>query len=156
MVELARGIYQSQIELLEAIQEARPRTTNRGQSHDGSRRPTPPGGDDMLARNTTETQQQNEPSQRYATLSDLTTLLEREKAKLFRPSFFFMKDPPDPKYLVDKPYSPNYEASTFQLYDGRKGNAVEHVSKFLDAMGTHSMNPELFLREFSKSLTRRA
>ncbi|GKU89659.1 hypothetical protein SLEP1_g3772 [Rubroshorea leprosula] len=42
------------------------------------------------------------------------------------------------------------------MYDGRKGSTVEHVSKFLDAMGVHANNRDLCLREFSKSLSDRA
>ena len=37
-----------------------------------------------------------------------------------------------PPYLVEllsKPYPEKYETPTFALYDGRKGNAIEHVSK---------------------------
>ena len=54
------------------------------------------------------------------------------------------------------PYPKNYKAPIFVRYDGRKGNAIEHVSKFLDTMGQHAGNEELCLREFSKSLTDRA
>ena len=59
-----------------------------------------------------------------------------------------------PSYLAEllsKPYPKKYETPTFALYDGRKGNAMEHVSKFMDSMG-----PFVGDREFSKSLTDRA
>ena len=64
-----------------------------------------------------------------------------------------------PLYLVEllgKPYSERYETPIFALYDGRKGNALEHVSKFMDSMGPFVGDRELCLREFSKSLTDRA
>ena len=56
---------------------------------------------------------------------------------------------------MDKPYPNNYRTPIFVPYDGRKGNTIEHVSKFLDAMGQYAGNEELCLREFSKSLTDR-
>uniref|UniRef100_A0A2N9I1Y0 RNA-directed DNA polymerase n=1 Tax=Fagus sylvatica TaxID=28930 RepID=A0A2N9I1Y0_FAGSY len=45
---------------------------------------------------------------------------------------------------------------TSLLFDGRKGSAVEHISKFLDSMGPFAGNGGLCLREFSKSLVDRA
>ena len=55
-----------------------------------------------------------------------------------------------------KPYPKNYKTPIFVCYDGRKGNAIEHVSKFLNTMGQHAGNEELCQKEFSKSLTDRA
>ena len=66
---------------------------------------------------------------------------------------------PRPPYaieLLDKPYPKNYKTPIFVRYDGRKGNVIEHVNKFLDTMGQHAGNEELCLRECSKSLTDRA
>ena len=37
-------------------------------------------------------------------------------------------------------------------YDGRKGSAVEHVSKFIDTLGPYAADNDLCLWEFSKSL----
>ena len=54
--------------------------------------------------------------------------------------------PPYPIELLDKPYPKNYKTPIFVCYDGRKGNAIEHVSKFLDTMGQHAGNEELCLR----------
>ena len=53
--------------------------------------------------------------------------------------------------LLSKPYPKKYETPIFALYDGRKGNAMEHVSKFMDSMGPFAGD-----RKFSKSLTDRA
>ena len=44
----------------------------------------------------------------------------------------------------------------FTQYDGRKGSAVEHVSKFIDTFGLYAIKEDLCLREFSKSLCDRA
>ena len=61
------------------------------------------------------------------------------------------RKPPYPIELFYKPYPKNYKTPIFVRYDGRKGNTIEHVSKFLDTMGQHAGNEELCLREFSKS-----
>ena len=61
--------------------------------------------------------------------------------------------PPYPIELLNKPYPKNYKTPIFISYDGRKGNTIEHVSKFLYTMGQYAGNEELCLREFSKSLT---
>uniref|UniRef100_A0A2N9J1Q1 Uncharacterized protein n=1 Tax=Fagus sylvatica TaxID=28930 RepID=A0A2N9J1Q1_FAGSY len=49
-----------------------------------------------------------------------------------------------------------YDTPVFALFDGRKGSAMEHISKFLDSMGPFAANGDLCLREFSKSLVDRA
>ncbi|GKV13633.1 hypothetical protein SLEP1_g24621 [Rubroshorea leprosula] len=69
-------------------------------------------------------------TQGYVTMADLTTLLDKEHSK--------------------------HGATLFQFYDGRKGNPVEHVNKFLDAMGAHAGDGDLCLREFLKPLPDRA
>lgn len=48
------------------------------------------------------------------------------------------------------------EYAKFQKLDGRKRNTEEHVSRFLDSMEKYAKDPELYLREFTKSLTDRA
>ena len=61
--------------------------------------------------------------------------------------------PPYLAELLSKPYLKKYETPTFAFYDGRKGNAMEHVSKFMDSMGPFVGDREVCLREFLKSLT---
>ena len=68
----------------------------------------------------------------------------------------YIRKPPYPAKLLSKPYPEKYKTPTFALYDGRKGNAMEHVNKFMDSMGPFAGNRELCIREFSKSLTDRA
>ena len=41
-------------------------------------------------------------------------------------------------------------------YDGRKGSAIEHVSKFIDTLGPYVVDEDLCLQEFFKSLCDRA
>ena len=64
--------------------------------------------------------------------------------------------PPYPAELLGKPYLKKYETPIFALYDERKGNTMEHFSKFMDSMRPFARDRELCLREFSKSLTDRA
>ena len=68
----------------------------------------------------------------------------------------FVRRPPYPAKLLSKPYPKKHKTPTFSLYYGRKGNAIEHVNKFLDSMGPFAGNGDLCLKEFSKSLTDRA
>ena len=68
----------------------------------------------------------------------------------------YIRKPPYPAEVLGKPYPEKYETPTFTLYDGREGNAMEHVSKFMYSMGPFAGDREFCLREFSKSLTDRA
>ena len=58
--------------------------------------------------------------------------------------------------MLSKPYHERYKPRAFAQYDGRKGSAVEHVSKFIDTLGPYAADEDLCLREFSKSLCDRA
>ena len=91
----------------------------------------------------------------FVTLSDLTSLLEREKGGQRKEPMHYVCKPPYVE-LLSKPYPEKYETPTFALYDGRKGNAMEHVSKFMDSMGPFAGDRGVCLREFLKSLTDRA
>uniref|UniRef100_A0A2N9ID84 Integrase catalytic domain-containing protein n=1 Tax=Fagus sylvatica TaxID=28930 RepID=A0A2N9ID84_FAGSY len=64
--------------------------------------------------------------------------------------------PPYPAELLKQPYPEKYIAPTFSRFDGRKGSALVHISKFVDSMGAYAGNGDLCLREFSKSLDDRA
>ena len=85
------------------------------------------------------------------TFSEVAALLEKERVPTG--AWRFVRRPPYPAGLLNQPYPDKYEVPTFTKYDGRKRNATEHVSKFLDVMGPHAGNGNLCLREFSKSLT---
>ena len=80
-------------------------------------------------------------------------MLQRERFSKPKEPRHFVRKPPYPAKLLSKPYPEKYETPTFTLYDGSKGNAIEHVNKFLDSMGPFFGNGDLCLREFSKSLT---
>ena len=68
----------------------------------------------------------------------------------------FLRRPQYPTKLLNKPYLDRYETPTFSQYDGRKGSAIKHVSKFLDTMGPYAGDEDLCLSEFSKSQRDRA
>ena len=92
----------------------------------------------------------------YVTLADLAKLIEREQAKISKVPRQFVRQPPYPSELLHKPYPRNYEVPTFSLYDGRRGNTLEHVSKFIDTMGPYASDSKLCLHKFSKSLSNKA
>ena len=103
-----------------------------------------------------QSDEQNTPAHQFFTISDLASLLEKEKGKQQKGPIRYICKPPYPVELLGKPYLEKYETPTFALYDGRKGNAMEHVSKFMDFMGSFVRDRDICLREFSKSLTNRA
>ena len=103
-----------------------------------------------------QSSEQNVSPPQFVTLIDLTALLERERLNQPKEPRHFVHRPPYPTELLSKPYPKKYETLKFSLYDGRKGNAIKHVNKFLDSIGPFAGNGDLCLREFSKSLINRA
>ena len=93
--------------------------------------------------------------QRFITMAEVTALLEQERAKAPKERFYARR-PPYLLKVLSKPYPERYEPRAFAQYDGRKGSAVEHVSKLIDTLGPHTADKDLCLREFSKSLCDRA
>ena len=93
--------------------------------------------------------------QRFITMAEIVALLEQERARTPKERFYARR----PSYLLrvlSKPYPERYEPRAFAQYDGSKGSAVEHVSKFIDTLGPYATDKDLYLREFSKSLCDRA
>ena len=88
-------------------------------------------------------------------MAKVVALLEQEKARVPKKRFYAWR-PPYPLRVLSKPYLKRYEPRVFVQYDGRKGSAVEHVSKFIDTLGPYVVDEDLCLREFSKSLCDRA
>ncbi|XP_028099923.1 uncharacterized protein LOC114299399 [Camellia sinensis] len=58
--------------------------------------------------------------------------------------------------MLSYPYPEGYIVPKFTKFDGKQGNAREHVVRFIETLGIHGSNHVLRLREFSKSLTDRA
>jgi hypothetical protein len=90
------------------------------------------------------------------TMSDVANLLKQEREKNPKEPRLFVRKPPYPSELLKQPYPEKYVAPTFSRFDGRKGSAFVHISKFIDSMGAYAGNGDLCLREFSKSLDDRA
>ena len=86
---------------------------------------------------------------------DVAALLEQEKAKVSKERFYSRR-PPYPLRILNKPYLDRYESRTFAQYDGIRGSIIEHVSKFIDTLGSYAADEDLCFRKFSKSLCDRA
>uniref|UniRef100_A0A2N9EZU9 RNA-directed DNA polymerase n=1 Tax=Fagus sylvatica TaxID=28930 RepID=A0A2N9EZU9_FAGSY len=84
---------------------------------------------------------------------DVTNLLKQEREKNPKEPRLFVKKPPYPIELLNLE---KYIVSTFSRFDGQKGSALVHISKFINSMGAYAGNGDLCLREFSKSLDDRA
>ena len=89
--------------------------------------------------------------QHFITMAEVTALLEQERARTPKERFYARR-PPYPLKVLSKSYPKRYEPRAFAQYDGRKGSAVGHVSKFIDTLGPYAVDEDLCLREFSKSL----
>uniref|UniRef100_A0A2N9ER61 RNA-directed DNA polymerase n=1 Tax=Fagus sylvatica TaxID=28930 RepID=A0A2N9ER61_FAGSY len=92
----------------------------------------------------------------FVTMTDVANLLKQEREKNPKEPRLFIRKPPYPTELLKQPYPEKYVAPTFSRFDGRKGSALVHISKFIDSMGAYAGNGDLCLREFSKSLDDRA
>ena len=86
----------------------------------------------------------------YLTKEDIHAILF--KAKRMENAVYVDTRPPYPEKRVGKPYPANYTPPVFPKYDGIIGNAREHIRLYVDALTAHSLDHELRLREFSKSL----
>ena len=91
----------------------------------------------------------------FITMAKVAALLEQERARTPKERFYAQRSL-YPLKVLSKPYPERYEPRAFAQYDGRKGSAVEHVSKFIDTLGPYTADEELCLRVFSKSLCGRA
>ena len=78
-------------------------------------------------------------------------LLEQERAKAPKERFYEQR-PPYPLRILSKPYPERYKPRTFVQYDGKRGSAIEHVSKFINTLDPYAAGKDLCLQEFSKSL----
>ena len=78
----------------------------------------------------------------FITMAEVATLLEQERAKAPKERFYAQK----PLYrlrVLSKLYLERYKPRAFTQYDGRKGSAVEHVSKFIDTLGLYAVDEDL-------------
>ena len=84
-------------------------------------------------------------------MAEVAALLKQERDKTPKERFY-VRRPPYLLRILSKPYPKRYEPRVFTQYDGRKGSTIEHVSKFIDIVGPYTVDKDLCLREFSKSL----
>lgn len=85
-------------------------------------------------------------------MADVVALLEREKDKMSKERLFSRRSP-YPIILLNKLFPERDELPTFAQYDRRKGNANEHMSKFMDTVRRYPRDEDPCLREFLKSLS---
>uniref|UniRef100_A0A2N9I8L2 RNA-directed DNA polymerase n=1 Tax=Fagus sylvatica TaxID=28930 RepID=A0A2N9I8L2_FAGSY len=147
--ELIQSLQQNQGELAESIRQLKESSNNR-EAHGGN------GRNHEERDHHDERDSNNKNDAPFVTMSDVADLLKQERERPPKEPRHFVRKPPYPKELLKEPYPEKYDTPNFSLFDGRKGNAVEHISKFLDSMGPFAGNGGLCLREFSKSLVDRA
>jgi hypothetical protein len=87
---------------------------------------------------------------------DVIDLRKQEREKIPKAPRHFLRKPSYPAEFLKQPYPAKYVVPTFSSFNGCKGSALMHVSKFIDFMGPYAGNSDLCLREFSKSLDNRA
>uniref|UniRef100_A0A2N9I6H1 RNA-directed DNA polymerase n=1 Tax=Fagus sylvatica TaxID=28930 RepID=A0A2N9I6H1_FAGSY len=145
MFEMIKGMQQNQVELAESLRQLREANGNK-EDHQNK-------NDN---RNHEERESHNKNDTPFVTMSDVADLLKQERERPPKEPRHFVRRPPYPIELLKEPYPEKYDTPVFALFDGRKGNAMEHISKFLDSMGPFAAHGDLCLREFSKSLVDRA
>ena len=110
------------------------RTKEKGSQHDlehaADKEETPVGGVPQNA------------EQHFITMAEVVALLEQERARTPKERFYARRSP----YLLrvlSKTYPERYELRAFTQYNGRKGSAVEHVSKFINTLGLYAVDEDL-------------
>uniref|UniRef100_A0A2N9E3P2 RNA-directed DNA polymerase n=1 Tax=Fagus sylvatica TaxID=28930 RepID=A0A2N9E3P2_FAGSY len=147
LLELIQSLQQNQSELAEAIKQLKEKDA-------GTKTPPQNEGGDQEKPHEDSGSHGKEAT--FVTMSDIVDLLKQEREKNPKESRLFVRKPPYPAELLKQPYPEKYIAPTFSRFDGRKGSALVHISKFVDSMGAYAGNGDLCLREFSKSLDDRA
>lgn len=99
---------------------------------------------------------QPEEGSHYFTKTKIEAMFKKDRDRATTTPKAMDLKPPYPEKVLKKDFPTDYKVPKFQKFDGRKGNTKEHVSRFLDLLGKYAKDPELCLREFSKSLTDRA
>ena len=90
------------------------------------------------------------------TKDELIGLLKAERSKIPYGLTTIDLHPPYLMEIATKPHPRGYVSPAFRKYNGKVGNAKEHIIQFIDDLGIYAYDNELRLREFSKSLTERA
>ncbi|OMO94091.1 reverse transcriptase [Corchorus capsularis] len=88
----------------------------------------------------------------YVTKEELEKIFQKKNVAS---SEFDLKLPYS-KRVATKPYPKDYVSPKFKQFDGKSGDAKEHVMKFVETLGVAGLDDDLKLKEFSKSLTGKA
>ncbi|OMO98613.1 reverse transcriptase [Corchorus capsularis] len=121
--------------------------SNGGRGAEGTPKETPPppppfNSTPILVDNDTE----------YVTKEQLEKIFQKKNVAS---SEFDLKLPYS-KRVAMKPYPKDYVSPKFKQFDGKSGDAKEHVMKFVETLGVAGLDDDLKLKEFSKSLTGKA
>lgn len=92
----------------------------------------------------------------FLTKAEITVMFKRDCERASTASTSLDLKLPYFNKVPAKKYPPKYKVPKFQKFNGFKGNTNEYVARFLDSIAPFSKDTELYLREFSKSLTDRA
>uniref|UniRef100_A0A2N9GMU2 RNA-directed DNA polymerase n=1 Tax=Fagus sylvatica TaxID=28930 RepID=A0A2N9GMU2_FAGSY len=147
LLQLIQSLQQNQSELAEAIKQLKEK--------DAATK-TPPQNEEENQEKPHQDSGSQDKEATFVTMSDVANLLKQEREKNPKEPRLFVRKPPYPIELLKQPYPEKYVAPTFSRFDGRKGSALVHISKFIDSMGAYAGDGDLCLREFSKSLDDRA
>ena len=143
-IEVLQSLQHSQQQMMEEIRQLKAdKTKEKGSQHDPKHATDK---EETLARGVPRNVEQ-----RFITMAEVAAFQEQERARTPKERFYTQR-PPYPLKVLSKPYPERYEPRAFAQYDGRKGSAVEHVSKFIDTLGPYAADEDLCLWEFSKSL----
>ena len=145
MFEMIKGMQQTQAELVEFLRQLKEVNSNK-EDHQNK-------NDN---RNQEEKESHNKNDAPFVTMSDVADLLKQERERLSKEPRHSVRRLLYPIELLKESYPEKYDTPTFALFNGRKGSAIEHISKFLDSMGSFAAHSDLCLREFAKSLVDRA
>uniref|UniRef100_A0A2N9I1I7 Integrase catalytic domain-containing protein n=1 Tax=Fagus sylvatica TaxID=28930 RepID=A0A2N9I1I7_FAGSY len=118
MFEMIKGMQQTQVELAECLRQLKEVNGNK-EDHQNK-------NDN---RNHEERESHNKNDTPFVTMSDVADLLKQERERLPKEPRHFVRRPPYPIELLKEPYLEKYDTPTFALFDGRKGSAMEHISK---------------------------
>jgi hypothetical protein len=147
LLQLIQSLQQNQSELAEAIKQLKEK--------DAATK-TPPQNEEENQEKPHQDSGSQDKEVTFVTMSDVANLLKQEREKNPKEPRLFVRKPPYPIELLKQPYPEKYVVPTFSRFDGRKGSALVHISKFIDSMGAYASDGDLCLREFSKSLDDRA
>jgi hypothetical protein len=147
LLQLIQSLQQNQSELAEAIKQLKEK--------DAATK-TPPQNEEENQEKPHQDSGSQDKEATFVTMSDVANLLKQEREKNPKEPRLFVRKPPYPIELLKQPYPEKYVVPTFSHFDGRKGSALVHISKFIDSMGAYAGDGDLCLREFSKSLDDRA